>query len=139
MARRRTKRKVSFDSKIVIDVGLAGLATRLIPQVVNKFMPLDPTLYSVIGAGGTYLAGTLLKKEVLANAGIALGLVELVSPMVEEIIGGFGSPATLPMGVKASPTPIAIKGAPALNDPMYLADYTNSPAVQSYNDYSGSY
>jgi len=141
MARKRRTRKVSFNSKTVLDIGLAGLATRLIPQVVNKFFPLDPTLYSVVGAGGTYITGLLTKKEILANAGIALGLVELVSPMVEDLIGGFVSPPAMPVGMvttKGAPTPIK-KSVVSVNDYGVLEDYTNSPAVQSYNDYRNSY
>src|SRR3989304_9917938 len=89
MARRRF-RKAGFNTKLIMDVGLAGIGVRLIPLVVNKFFPLDPTLYAVAGAGGTYLVGSMMKKPDLANAGIALGLVELVAPMVENLIGGIG-------------------------------------------------
>lgn len=140
--KRRTK-KVSFNTTTVMDVGLAGLATRVIPLVVNKFFPLDPTLYSVVGAGGTYVAGVLTKKETLANAGIALGIVELIAPMVEEIIGGFAPGKELPMGIPGGmPTPIkkAVKSSEvALNDFTRLNEYTNSPVVQSGVEYRGSY
>lgn len=143
MARtKRRTRKVSFDTKTVMDVGLAGLATRIIPMVVNKFFPLDPTLYSVVGAGGTYIAGVLTKKEVLANAGIALGIVELIAPMVEEIISGFGPEKTMPMTPpQGAPAPIkkAVSSEYALNDYGRLMEYTNNPAVQSNSEYRGAY
>jgi len=136
--RRRTK-KTGFDSKIVIDVGMAGLATRIIPMLVNNFFPLDPTLYSVVGAGGSYLLGNAMKKPILANAGISLGLIELVAPMIEDLIGGIGGGAppqapTLP----GAPTP-AIKKAVKMADYGVLQEYTNNPAMQNNLMYRDSY
>jgi hypothetical protein len=140
MARRRFKR-AGFNSKLIMDVGLAGIATRVLPVVVNKFMPLDPTLYAVVGAGGTYLVGSMLKKPDLANAGIALGLVELVAPMVEDLIGGItgtNQPAALPMGVKLPKTaPVPVTN---ISDYLSLNDYIATPDVrQGIDQYRSSY
>lgn len=145
MARRRFKR-AGFNTKLIMDVGLAGIATRILPTIVNKFVPLDPTLYAVVGAGGTYVVGSMLKKPDLANAGIALGLVELVAPMVENLIGGITGTPMLPTG-GTQPTP-AIYGKPtvisktpvALDDYLSLNDYTSMPGVrQSVDQYRSSY
>jgi hypothetical protein len=146
--RRRRSRKTGFDSKTVIDVGIAGITTRIIPQLVNAFLPLDPMLYTVAGAGGTFLVGSMLKKPVLANAGIALGLVELVAPAIEGVIGGLtggggtkmvpttvvtGAPKALPMPPTKQPVAVA------LSDYMRLGEYTDSPAVQSNATYRNAY
>ena len=126
---------------------LAGLATRILPMVVNKFLPLDPTLYSVVGAGGTYVVGSMLKKPDLANAGIALGLVELVAPMVEDLIGGITGSAPMvrigvPSGIKTINPAITggVKQVNALNDYGRLNDYIGNPeGRQSKVQYANSY
>jgi len=139
MARRRFK-KAGFNTKLIMDVGLAGLATRVLPIVVNKFMPLDPTLYAVVGAGGTYLVGSMLKKPDLANAGIALGIVELVAPMVEELIGGIGGTPMLPTGGAKPMPPMKIQPKVALTDYLSLNDYIPTPGVrQGVDEYRSSY
>jgi hypothetical protein len=140
MARRKFRR-AGFNTKLIMDVGLAGIATRILPMVVNKFMPLDPTLYAVVGAGGTYVVGSMLKKPDLANAGIALGLVEFVAPMVENLIGGIvGTPAVnVAPGVKPLP-PMKIQPKVALDDYLSLNDYIPMPDVrQSIDQYRSSY
>ena len=141
MARRKFSR-AGFNTKLIMDVGLAGIATRILPLVVNKFMPLDPTLYAVVGAGGTYVVGSMLKKPDLANAGIALGLVELVAPMVEGLIGGMVG--TSPM-VAVKPSAVYLgpplkKTQVALDDYLTLNDYTDMPGVrQGVDQYRSSY
>lgn len=143
MARRRFKR-AGFNTKLIMDVGLAGIATRILPAVVNKFMPLDPTLYSVVGAGGTYLVGSMLKKPDLANAGIALGLVELVAPMVENLIGGI-VPTSLPSAAPTPPmigqTKLVTKKSVALDDFITLNDgtYVPYPSARSSREYASGY
>lgn len=144
-ARRRSSRESAkgFYTKVMIDVAGAGIATRLIPILVNSIYPLDPTLYTVVGAGGGYLAGRMLKRPLLSNASIALGVVEFVAPMLESIVGGGGSvsPAVLPAGVKTSvPVPIKKTGMVTTVDDFFtLNEYTNSPAVQSNSEFRNSY
>jgi hypothetical protein len=151
MARRRTKtrrstskrrfQKAGFNTKLIMDVGLAGIATRILPMVVNKFLPLDPTLYAVVGAGGTYVVGSIMKKPDLANAGIALGLVEFVAPMIEDLIGGIGGVSPVP-GIVKSPLGIAkiIERSPALSDYLNLNDYIATPGMrQGVEQYRSSY
>lgn len=141
MARRRFKR-AGFNTKLIMDVGLAGIATRILPRVVNKFLPLDPTLYAVVGAGGTYVVGSMLKKPDLANAGIALGLVEFVAPMIENLVGGIGSTPMIPASqtgmvrtTTRTPSPVV-----SLDDYLRLNDYVSTPEMkQSLDQYRSSY
>lgn len=149
VTRRGTRRgrgvSKGFDTKLIMDIGLAGIGTRLIPNLVNKFFPIDPTLYSVVGAGGTYLAGYFMKKPVLANAGIALGIVELIAPMIDDLIGGVTGSPMLPTGkvnllpggkvvnTKSVPVP------PGVADYFNLNDYIGSPSVQAFDAYKDSY
>lgn len=141
MARRRF-RKAGFNQKLIMDVGLAGIAVRVIPILLNKFVPLDPTIYTVAGAGGGYLVGSLLKKPDLANASIALGLVEFVAPMVENLIGGIGTTSshnTLPVGRRVI-NPGVQPVPPALTDYLRLNDYITDPSVrQDFAAYKDSY
>lgn len=141
MARRRFS-KAGFNQKLIMDVGLAGLAVRVIPILLNKFVPLDPTIYTVAGAGGGYLVGSMLKKPDLANASIALGLVEFVAPMIENMVGGIvgQTPQTKPIQYK--PTGNAFMTAPvqSLDDYLSLNDYISNPATrQVVTQYASSY
>ena len=129
-----------FDTKLIMDIGLAGIGTRLIPNLVNKFFPIDPTLYSVVGAGGTYLAGYFMKKPVLANAGIALGIVELIAPMIDDLIGGVTGSPMLPTGkVNLLPSSKVPVKKTTVNDYFNLNDYIGNPSVQSFDAYKDSY
>lgn len=142
MARRRF-RKAGFNQKLIMDVGLAGLLVRVVPIVLQKFVPLDPTIYTVAGAGSGYLVGSLLKKPDTANAAIALGLVEFVAPMVENLIGGIGGTPLItatrqqtgrPINRTVEPVPIG------LSDYLRLNDYITDPSVrQDFAAYKDSY
>ena len=139
---KRRSLKAKFDSKLVMDIGLAGLSVRLLPVLVNKFVPLDQSLYTVVAAGGTYVVGSMLKKPVMANAGISLGIVELVAPMVENLIGGItgSSPQVKPI---STPVPIGLIKQPvatmadfiSLNDGSYIP----YPTAGSSRDYQFAY
>jgi hypothetical protein len=142
MARRRF-RKAGFDQKIIMDVGLAGIAVRIVPMLLNKFVPLDPTLYTVAGAGGGYLVGTFLKKPVVSNASIALGVVEFIAPMIEDIIGGIPSTPALVQGGGAQPgilgPPVVAPGGTRVKDYHRLNDYMPYPRARYANEYWSSY
>lgn len=142
MARRRRSLKTKVNTKLITDVGLAGIGVRILPMVISKFVPLDSSMvYTVAGAGATYVIGSMLKKPDMANAGIGLGLVEIVAPMLEEMIGGFvgnekvevvtGKPAISP----SLPVPIS----QALSGYGRLNDYVAMPKKSSYWDYRASY
>jgi len=148
-----------------MDVGMAGVTVRLLPALLSKFIALDPTLFVVAGAGGTYLVGSMMKKPDLANAGIALGLVELVAPMIENLIGGIGGTpitqtstggkGTVWSGAGGQGTSIPWAGGGRYLGPPYrqpkgsgqeltdyitLNDYITNPSVrQGINQYNSSY
>ena len=142
MARRRRAGTVGFDQKVVQDVGMAALAVRILPLVVSNFFPLDQTLYTAVGAGTGYLIGTFLKNKTMANASIALGLVEFIAPAVENIIGGYGGGMEQSTLIKKSSEyslpPIKHK-MQVISDYGRLNDYTNDISPQSVKVYSDSY
>jgi len=142
--RRKRSLKTKLNTKLITDVGLAGIGVRLLPMVISKFVPLDsPTIYTVAGAGGTYVVGSLLKKPDMANAGIGLGIVEIIAPMLEEMIGGFvGSGATPTANLPVSPVPPTkslVTGAVDLAGYGRLNDYVSAPERSSYWDYRSAY
>jgi len=143
MARRRFKR-AGFNQKLIMDVGLAGLVVRVIPILLNKFVPLDPTIYTVAGAGGGWLVGSMLKKPDLANASIALGLVEFVAPMIEDLVGGItgSSPQVtgkLPTGISKIINRQAMPPQ-SVADYYSLNDYISNPSTrQSVDQYRTDY
>lgn len=140
MTRRKFKR-AGLNTKLIVDVGLAGIMVDLLPQLVNKFFPIDPTLYSVVGAGGSYIVGSMLKKPDLANAGIALGLVKIVAPIVDDLIGGFTGTQQITPSKSGLPVPIKkVMPVTTVDDYIHLNDYVSNPGVrQGYNAYKDSY
>ena len=143
MARRRRIGMVGFDTKIIQDVGMAAIAVRILPMIISNFFPLDATLYTVVGAGSGYLTGTALKNKTLANASIALGLVEFVAPAIENIVGGFGGGIIPAVSPAITSAPTMIKGIPTMQkfkDYITLNEYTDSPdSVLAFDHYRNSY
>jgi hypothetical protein len=146
--RRRRSGKVAFDQKVIQDVGMAALAVRILPMVISNFFPLDQTLYTAVGAGTGYITGTWLKNKTMANASIALGLVEFVAPVIENLVGGFGGGSMLPqiepsMGVMTNKRPYIRPPTKfpqiAVNDYLNLNDYTSDISPQSVKVYQDSY
>lgn len=138
MKRRSLRTKVN--TKLITDVGLAGVGVRVLPMVLAKFVPLDSQMiYTVAGAGATYALGSALKKPDMANSAIALGLVEIIAPMIEDMMSGFvgGAPvAQLPSGL---PMPPKKEAEIALNGYGRLNDYIPLPEKSNYWDYKGAY
>lgn len=128
---------------MITDVSLAGVGVRILPMVISKFVPLDsPIIYTVAGAGATYVVGSILKKPDMANSGIALGLVEIVAPMLEDMIGGFVTPSKVvgaPVGAPVPPMGIKTSDVVSLNGYDRLNDYVALPEKSNYWDYKGSY
>ena len=85
----------------------------------------------------------MLKRPDLANASIALGVVDFVSPFVDSLLGG-GSPVTT---VPSSSVlqPVKTGGAlpvesERLSDYFHLNDYITNPSNRlSYNSYVDNY
>lgn len=137
--RRRRLGTVGFDQKVVQDVGMAALAVRILPMVINNFFPLDQTIYTAVGAGTGYLTGTFFKNKTMANASIAIGLVEFIAPAIENLVGGYGGGMSL-SPIKGIPKQLPmVKNMPAISDYINLNDYTNEISPQSVKVYSDSY
>jgi hypothetical protein len=87
----------------------------------------------------------MLKKPDLANASIALGLVEFIAPMVENLIGGIGGATMLTPSISPSGLPVRNpksdkKGVRDFSDYLSLNDYISDPSErQSVDDYRSSY
>lgn len=148
--RRRRSGKVAYDQKVVQDVGMAALAVRILPMVINNFFPLNQTIYTVVGTGAGYMVGTLLKNKTMANASIAMGLVEFVAPVIEDMIGGFGAMGSNsdeaarympPVQRRYSTRPPGAdpEGSGDLADYIRLNDYVPAPSNRHYSDYSEYY
>jgi hypothetical protein len=145
MARRRFKR-AGFNTKLIMDVGLAAIGVDLIPSLLSKWFPLDPTLYEVAGAGGTWVLGSMLKKPDMANAAIALGVVKLVEPAILGIIGGGvgSSPMLSPVTTSKFMPAGIVKNVPAyktqsVSDYLNLNDYVSYPSARSSREYQFAY
>lgn len=151
MARRKSTRKVAFNTKLIMDVIGASLIVQKAPALLNAIVPIDPSLRAVAGVGIGYFAGKMFNRSDLANASIALGAVDFVSPFIDDLLGTFEmqqlTPGTSPSGganVQVAPgksLPPA-KVPPGVNDfvDISLNDYVRSPGrASSYYKYAGSY
>lgn len=136
---RKRFKKVGFNTKLIVDVVGASLIVQQAPKLIDMIVPLDPTIRAIAGVGAGYLAGSMLNRPDLANASIALGAVEFIAPMVENIFGG-STPMLPPAGgTKAVPMTNAQKLV-KVEDFLSLNEYVNTPNFnQQYIDYAGSY
>ena len=137
-------KKAGFNSKLIIDVMLASLIVQKAPALVDSIFPVDDSIKSVVGVGAGYLVGSLVKRPDLANASIALGVVDLVSPMIDGLFGGGVTPlpgGTMPAAITPGVNPVkAIDASGRLSNYVTLNDYTNNPGSRlSYNYYSTQY
>ena len=144
--RKRKFSKVSFNKNLIIDVIGASLIVQKAPLLIDMIMPLDPTIKAVAGVGVGYLAGSMLKRPDLANASIALGVVDFVSPFVDSLIGGGSPVATVPSSSVLQPVktggavPVSVTAGDGLGDYFNLNDYITNPSNRlSYNSYVDNY
>jgi hypothetical protein len=138
-------KKAGFNTKLIIDVMIASVIVQKAPALVDSLFPVDDSIKSVVGAGAGYLAGSLFKRPDMANASIALGVVELVSPMLDGVLGVGTTSMPLPGG-----TIPALPGGAGASDPdvrsealqnyITLNDYTNNPGARlNYSFYNTKY
>jgi hypothetical protein len=133
--------KVGFNKTVIIDTIGAALIVQQAPKLVDMLIPLDPSIRALAGVGVGYAAGSLLKRPGLANASIGLGVVDFISPMVDDLFGG-GTPTQVKP--PSSSVMVPVKGGavsnPALESYFSLNDYLNNPGDRlNYSDYSNSY
>lgn len=139
MARRRrrsSKFKLSVPS--IMDVGIANIAVRVAPDLINRFVPVPAGMQSIAGAGAGFLVGHFLKKPLVQNAAIATAAVDFVVPIIEDMLGtNSGVPitnTTKMMGVKTA------QNMNAMADFQRLEEYTNDPSQRmGYNQYMHFY
>lgn len=136
--RKRRLSKVGFNSKLIIDVIGASLIVQKAPLLIDMVFPLDASIRAIAGVGVGYLTGSMLKRPDLANASIALGVVDFVSPFVDDLLGG-GSPKVVAPAGGTMPVQ-AVKSANVLEQYITLNDYISNPGQrQNYLDYQNSY
>jgi hypothetical protein len=81
-----------------------------------------------------------MKKSDIANAGIALGAVEFVSPLIDDIVGGVTGGAAPKMIPSSNGfTSAGVKVPPGVADYFGLNDYSEMPRKQNWSDYYNSY
>ena len=131
--RRRKLNKVAFNGKLIIDVVAASLIVQKAPVFVSKYIALENTVQAVVGIGAGYLTGMLLKHPDLSNASIALGAVDLVSPMVDNLIGSTTVTPVLPQ------TTVQTLPGAGLSGYQRLADYIPVPKTMNFESYKNSY
>lgn len=143
MRKRTGSRKMSFNSKLIVDVIGASLIVQHLPRIVSGIIRLDPMLQTVAGVGGGYLAGTFLKRPDMANASIALGALDFISPLVNDLLGtGSSIP---PQGGTVSMLPVKTgivkpeKAVTTIDDFLTLNDYVSGWSDQSKSVYRNSY
>ncbi len=150
MVRRRNRGKVKINTKLIWDVMAASLIVQKAPKLINNFVPLPPgdILTVAAGVGAGYVTGMLAKRPDLANGSLALGVVEVVSPMIDNLIGGFGGQEFIPdkivnskLGISRAER-IALMKNPinVVEDFINLNDYTSNPGrTQAFDTYVNSY
>ena len=143
--RKRRLSKVSINTKLIIDVALASLIVQKAPGLIDSIIAIPESLKAVAGAGAGYLVGSFMKKPDLANASIALGVVDFISPMVDGVLGTTSQTGTIPIvgsGASGGMMPPVINPdvEPGLSDYVRLNAYVSNPSNrQTYDDYYNSY
>jgi hypothetical protein len=145
MARKRRMSKVAFNQGLVVNVAIASLLVQKGPELLNRFLfssnPLTGYTATAAGVGAAWLVGSLMKKSDIANAGIALGAVEFVSPLIDDIVGGVTGGAAPKMVPSSNGfTSAGVKSIPGgVADYFGLNDYSEMPRKQNWQDYYNSY
>jgi len=139
--RRRRMSTVKFNQRLMIDVIMASVIVQKAPAIIEKIMPINPTLSSVAGMGAGWVAGMLAKRPDLSNASIALGVVDFLNPIIDGFIGGTpmlpGQTKGLPVGMKKIPP---VKKQRVFEDYITLNDYIDDPSTAMDNSvYLNSY
>jgi hypothetical protein len=122
-------RKIGFDTDIMINVGIASLLVQKAPEILNKFLfadnPLTGQTASLVGVGAAYLYGMMTDNNLVANAGIALGILGLADPLIKQVLGDAG---LIPSSYYS------------INDYGRIEEYTATPYLtQQRSQYKDSY
>lgn len=130
MVRRSTK----INMAIVIDALIASVIVTAAPGIINqtffKTNPVSGMTLNLLGGGAAYLLGMLLKKPNVSNIGIALAVVNIAMPMINQAIGQFTGTATPAVQTTG------------MADYMRLKEYvsqTRAMQIEPYQDYALNY
>ena len=143
--RRPRMSKVGFNTQLIIDVIGAKIIVEQLPRLLAGIIPLDPMLQTVAGVGGGYVAGSMLKRPNLANASIAIGALEFITPMIDNLLGtgippqGGTVAALPPIKPGKRPNIEPVYKMPVVDDFLRLNDYVSGWSDQSNQVYSNSY
>lgn len=126
---------VKLDKNTIVDVAIAEAVVRLGPDLINSFLPIPETAQPFLGVGAGFLLGSLLKKPLIANAAIAIGVVNFMEAPLADMIAGVtgGTSGEITTGTK-------VNAATPVSDFIRLSGYTNSPSVvQPWSAYDKFY
>lgn len=126
----KRSRKVSFDTKLILNVAGAALIVNNVPKLLGSILPLDGVIQKVAGVGVAYVAGMVMKNPTLSNAAIAVGAVDLVQPMIDDLLGT-GTP-NLPSGAPLPIKKIQPSGMKTIQPASQMADYVSLNGLGAY-------
>lgn len=138
---KRKFNSAKFDAKTIIDVAGASLIVQQLPTLLSKWLPIPASYTTLVGAGSGFLIGSMFKRPLIANASIALAIVEMIAPTIGNtmtVITGSGTTA-LP-GSTGVPDVKALSPITTVDDYISLNDYITDPSVrQTVFDYENKY
>lgn len=139
MARKRFSGNM-FRVPNIIEIGLTLMVVQKGPEILNRLLfsgnPLTGMTATLVSAGATAAAGHfLLKKPLVVDTAIAAGAVELLSPMIDDLVGGvLPAPTGIAIGpVKAATNVLSEMNYASLND--YTMDVNPMPRAAYQSAY----
>ncbi|MEW6508386.1 MAG: hypothetical protein AB1432_11630 [Bacteroidota bacterium] len=89
--------KFRVNKKEIVDLTIAALMVKNAPFVLGSFLPgslTSGTTGNLLGGAFTYIAGMLLKKPLVSNAGLALAVSNVIQDVAIAPAVDMISPAT---------------------------------------------
>lgn len=132
MAVRRRRSKVAINQSLIVDSLIASLIVQMAPNLINRFLfkenPLTGMTSTLAGVGAAYVYGMYMNNSNVSNIGIALGAVEFVKPMVNQLLEQITEDSN------------GVSDYAQLKDYATLRDYTNDPSKRlTLVNYADSY
>lgn len=135
MAKRRfTGNK--FNVSQIIEIGLTLLVVQKAPEILNKVLfsgnPLTGMTANLLGAGVGVAGGYFLNKPLVVNTAVAAGAIEVVSPLIDDLVGGVLPTGALTTAIKYPTGVLSEMNYATLNDytmdtnPMSQAVYRSA-------------
>jgi len=125
-------RKVKIKKQLLISSVLASIIVTQAPGLINEYLfksnPLTGMSLQMSGGAAAYLIGMVMKKDDIANIGIALAAADIVNNLISTTLLGQNVGVSDFVSVDSNGNLI-----------QSLADYSNSPQVMEFQNYSKSY